>query len=434
MSYLFSIIIPVYNSESFLSTTIDSILKQNFKNYEIILVDDCSTDNTNKLCKSYEKNFNNIKLIDKSINTGVGDSRNKGIKFSTGKYLIFVDSDDGLFNSSLFFLDKEISDKNEPDIVVVHYVKDTFPQSNYELIQDNINNNNNSEALITYLDKKKFPFADCWSFVCKRSFVISNDIYFPKIRIGESELFVSKLICFMKNFSFMPEKFYDKKDRDFSLNHTQGYEAAKSTLILLIEFLIFNNNITMSKIKHNFNNAYIEDAFGIFSSLLILMNVKEIKSLSKILDKNKCNLKKFIKVPEKINVEKLILEFGSFDGLVKFREAIISNKYDLVKGKLNKCTKIYAYCRHKYTAATIKILQNKGYNVVGVIDDNKSYNNSLFLDFKTINSLKFFEIIQNNMSDVLVVITHQREKTLIKITENLVKNGFNSKRIVKFKY
>ena len=433
MSYLFSIIIPVYNSESFLSKTIDSILKQNFKNYEIILVDDCSTDNTNKLCKSYEKNFNNIKLIDKSINTGVGDSRNKGIKFSTGKYLIFVDSDDGLFNNSLFFLDKEISDKNEPDVVVVHYVKDTFPQSNYELIQDNINNNN-SEALITYLDEKKFPFADCWSFVCKRSFVISNDIYFPKIRIGESELFVSKLICFMKNFSFMPEKFYDKKDRDFSLNHTQGYEAAKSTLILLIEFLIFNNNITMSKIKHNFNNAYIEDAFGIFSSLLILMNVKEIKSLSKILDKNKCNLKKFIKVPEKINVEKLILEFGSFDGLVKFREAIISNKYDLVKGKLNKCTKIYAYCRHKYTAATIKILQNKGYNVVGVIDDNKSYNNSLFLDFKTINSLKFFEIIQNNMSDVLVVITHQREKTLIKITENLVKNGFNSKRIVKFKY
>ena len=103
MSYLFSIIIPVYNSESFLSTTIDSILKQNFKNYEIILVDDCSTDNTNKLCKSYEKNFNNIKLIDKRINTGVGDSRNKGIKFSTGKYLIFVDSDDGLFNSSLFF-------------------------------------------------------------------------------------------------------------------------------------------------------------------------------------------------------------------------------------------------------------------------------------------------------------------------------------------
>ena len=434
MSYLFSIIIPVYNSESFLSTTIDSILKQNFKNYEIILVDDCSTDNTNKLCKSYEKNFNNIKLIDKSINTGVGDSRNKGIKFSTGKYLIFVDSDDGLFNSSLFFLDKEISDKNEPDVVVVHYVKDTFPQSNYELIQDNINNNNNSEALITYLDEKKFPFADCWSFVCKRSFVISNDIYFPKIRIGESELFVSKLICFMKNFSFMPEKFYDKKDRDFSLNHTQGYEAAKSTLILLIEFLIFNNNITMSKIKHNFNNAYIEDAFGIFSSLLILMNVKEIKSLSKILDKNKCNLKNFIKVSEKINVEKLILEFGSFDGLVKFREAIISNKYDLVKGKLNKCTKIYAYCRHKYTAATIKILQNKGYNVVGVIDDNKSYNNSLFLDFKTINSLKFFEIIQNNMSDVLVVITHQREKTLIKITENLIKNGFNSKRIVKFKY
>jgi len=434
MSYLFSIIIPVYNSESFLSITIDSILRQNLTNYEIILVNDSSIDNTKKICEAYKKKFNNIKLINKNINTGVGDSRNKGIKFSTGKYVVFVDSDDGLFNNSLLSLKKEIEDKNEPDVIVVHYVKDTFPQSNYQLIQDNINNNNNSEDLITYLDEKKFPFADCWSFVCKRSFVISNNIYFPEIRIGESELFVSKLICFMKNFSFMPDKFYDKKDRDFSLNHTQGYEAAKSTLILLIEFLIFNNNIAMGKIKHNFNNAYIEDAFGIFSSLLILMDSKEIKNLSKILDKNKSNLKNFIKVPERINLEKLILEFGSYDGLIKFRETIINNKYDSVKGKLNKCTKIYAYCRHKYTAATIKLLQNKGYNVVGVIDDNKSYNNSLFLDFKTINSQKFFEITQNNMSDVLVIITHQREKTLIKITDNLIKNGLHNNQIVKFKY
>jgi len=434
MSYLFSIIIPVYNSESFLSKTIDSILKQNFKNYEIILVDDCSTDNTNKLCKSYEKNFNNIKLINKNINTGVGDSRNKGIKFSTGKYLIFVDSDDGLFNNSLTYLENEIIDKNQPDVVVVHYVKDTFPQSNYQLINDNIDNNKNSEELIKYIQKKKFPFADCWSFVCKRSFVINNNIYFPEIRIGESELFVAKLICYIKTFSFMPNKFYDKKDRDYSLNHTQGYEAAKSTLILLIDFFIFNNNITVSKIKHNFNNSYIQDAFGIFASLLLLMNLKEIKDLSKILNNNTDNLNNFIKFPEKINLQKIILELGSYKGLLKFREIIINYKYDKFKNKLNNYTKIYTYCRHKYTAATIKLLQNKGYNIAGVIDDNKSYNNSSFLNFKTINLNLFFDITKEYISDVLVVITHQRDKTLIKISDNLIKNGLNKKQIVMIKY
>ena len=434
MSYLFSIIIPVYNSESFLSKTIDSILKQNFKNYEIILVDDCSTDNTNKLCKSYEKNFNNIKLINKNINTGVGDSRNKGIKFSTGKYLIFVDSDDGLFNNSLTYLENEIIDKNQPDVVVVHYVKDTFPQSNYQLINDNIDNNKNSEELIKYIQKKKFPFADCWSFVCKRSFVINNNIYFPEIRIGESELFVAKLICYIKTFSFMPNKFYDKKDRDYSLNHTQGYEAAKSTLILLIDFFIFNNNITVSKIKHNFNNSYIQDAFGIFASLLLLMNLKEIKDLSKILNNNTDNLNNFIKFPEKINLQKIILELGSYKGLLKFREIIINYKYDKFKNKLNNYTKIYTYCRHKYTAATIKLLQNKGYNIVGVIDDNKSYNNSSFLNFKTINLNLFFDITKEYISDVLVVITHQRDKTLIKISDNLIKNGLKKKQIVMIKY
>jgi len=434
MSYLFSIIIPVYNSEKFISITIDSILRQNFTNYEIILINDNSIDGTKKICESYKKKFNNIKLVNKKINTGVGDSRNKGINFSKGKYLIFVDSDDGLFNNSLTYLENEIIDKNQPDVVVVHYVKDTFPQSNYQLINDNIDNNKNSEELIKYIQKKKFPFADCWSFVCKRSFVINNNIYFPEIRIGESELFVAKLICYIKTFSFMPNKFYDKKDRDYSLNHTQGYEAAKSTLILLIDFFIFNNNITVSKIKHNFNNSYIQDAFGIFASLLLLMNLKEIKDLSKILNNNKDNLNNFIKFPEKINLQKIILELGSYKGLLKFREIIINYKYDKFKNKLNNYSKIYTYCRHKYTAATIKVLQHKGYIIAGVIDDNKSYNNSSFLDFKTINSNSFFHINKDHISDVLVVITHQRDQTLIKISNNLIKNGFKKKQIVMIKY
>ena len=256
---------------------------------------------------------------------------------------------------------------------MVKYEKDTFPQNNHQLIIDNIKNDKNSETLINYLNKTKFPFADCWSFVCKRNFICKNQIYFPEIRIGESEIFVSKLICFMETFSFMLESFYDKKDRDYSLNHTQGYEAGESTLILLLEFFIFNENTKLNKVKYDFNNSYIQDAFGIFSSLIITLSTNELKKLSEVLNRYKKNIKNLVKLPDKIDFYKLILELGSYQGLIKFRDIIIQNKIDKLKNLDKKFTKIYTYCRHKYTAATIHALNANGYKVDGVIDDSEIY-------------------------------------------------------------
>ena len=373
-------------------------------------------------------NFRNLK------NIGVGASRNIGISKCTGKYIIFVDSDDGLFKNALKALKKEILKKSEPEVIVVKYKKDTFPQTNQQLIIDNINNNKNSEDLINYLNETKFPFSDCWSFVCKRSFIIKNQIYFTEIRIGESEIFVSKLICFMKHFSFMLESFYDKKDRDFSLNHTQGYEAADSTLILLLEFYIFNQNTKLNKIKHDFNNAYIQDAFGIFSSLLITLNTDQLKKLSEILKKYKKYIKNLVKLPEKIYLYKLILQLDSYEGLIKFRNIIVKNKIDKLKSLEKNFSKIYTYCRHKYTAATIHALNENGYKVDGVIDDSEIYKGSSFLGFKTINSSLFFSIEKNNLDRILVIITHQRDKTIEKIFSNLLKKGLEDKQILKIKY
>ena len=434
MKYLFSVVIPVYNSEDFISDTLESILNQKCNKTEIVLIDDLSTDNTQVICHKYIEKNHNIKFLRNSKNLGVGASRNEGIKNSEGKYIIFVDSDDGLFPNALQALEQEIIKKKEPDVIVVKYEKDTFPQTNHHLIIDNIENDKNSETLINYLNKTKFPFADCWSFVCKRNFIYKNQIYFPKIRIGESEIFVSKLICFMETFSFMLESFYDKKDRDFSLNHTQGYEAAESTLILLLEFFIFNEGTKLNKIKYDFNNSYIQDAFGIFSSLIITLSTNELKKLSDILNRYKNNIKNLIKLPDKVDFYKLIFELGSYHGLIKFRSIIIQDKIDKLKNLEKKFTKIYTYCRHKYTAATIHALNENGYKVDGVIDDSEIYLGSTFLDYKTINSTLFFNKEKHNLDTILIIITHQREKTLEKISLNLTKKGLESKQILKIKY
>ena len=90
---LISVVVPVYNVHSFLDNCVKSILNQTYKNIEIILVDDGSTDDSGLICDSYAKIDNRVKVIHKT-NGGLSDARNVGIKNANGMYITFVDSDD----------------------------------------------------------------------------------------------------------------------------------------------------------------------------------------------------------------------------------------------------------------------------------------------------------------------------------------------------
>jgi len=108
--HLITVIIPVYNVEKYLNRCIESIINQTYKNLEIILVDDGSTDNSGKICDEYALKDNRIKVIHKQ-NGGVSSARNKGLEVATGEYIGFVDSDDYiekdmyeyLYNGCVFF-------------------------------------------------------------------------------------------------------------------------------------------------------------------------------------------------------------------------------------------------------------------------------------------------------------------------------------------
>lgn len=88
-----SVIVPVYNVEKYLSRCIDSIISQTFSDFELILVDDGSTDSSGKICDEYGKKDGRVKVIHKK-NGGQSSARNAGIENSTGEYISFVDSDD----------------------------------------------------------------------------------------------------------------------------------------------------------------------------------------------------------------------------------------------------------------------------------------------------------------------------------------------------
>ncbi len=91
---LVSIIVPIYNAEKYLSETIQSVVNQTYKNWELILVDDCSEDNSYEIAQQFSKVDTRIILVKKKFNSGAAESRNLGIKFARGRFIAFLDADD----------------------------------------------------------------------------------------------------------------------------------------------------------------------------------------------------------------------------------------------------------------------------------------------------------------------------------------------------
>lgn len=132
-----SVVVPVYNTGKFLKRCIDSIMTQTYQQFEVILINDGSTDDSLSVCKEIVEKYPIIQLIDK-INEGVSTARNVGIELAKGKYICFIDSDDYLSNNYLEELVLTI-EKSKSDVVVCGYYKEnhnhklTKMVSNYKL-------------------------------------------------------------------------------------------------------------------------------------------------------------------------------------------------------------------------------------------------------------------------------------------------------------
>lgn len=123
---LVSIIVPVYNAEKFIKDTITNILEQTYQNFELIIINDCSKDNSKKIIKEYEKKDKRIKLIENKKNSGAANSRNNGIKNANGRYICFLDADD-----------KWDKDKLEKQVNFMKKKKCGFSYTSYQFANEN---------------------------------------------------------------------------------------------------------------------------------------------------------------------------------------------------------------------------------------------------------------------------------------------------------
>ncbi len=129
MNNLVSIITPSYNSSRFIAQTIESVISQAYKNWEMIIIDDCSPDNSNEIIKEYIKKDSRIKLIKLEKNSGPAVARNRAIQEAKGRYIAFLDADDLWYPEKL---DKQIKFMNENNL--------SFTYCAYKLIDDEYNN------------------------------------------------------------------------------------------------------------------------------------------------------------------------------------------------------------------------------------------------------------------------------------------------------
>lgn len=239
-----SVIVPVYNVEKYVSECLDSLINQTFKEFEIICVNDGSTDNSLSILKLYAEKDNRIKIINQA-NGGLSAARNSGLDMAQGKYVYFLDSDDFIVGDALEKL-YDISEKENLDILyfgVNNYFEDKVTEDNY-FCND------------TYYDRKQF-FSSAVSgeelferflienmFVCcvpfqfiRTEFLKNTGIRFKEKMLHEDELFSPQLIVEAKRTMVIEDKFYMRRIRSDSITTSVtthknflGYFIAYTTL------------------------------------------------------------------------------------------------------------------------------------------------------------------------------------------------------------
>lgn len=241
----FSIVVPVYNVKNYLNKCLDSILDQTYKNFEVIIVDDGSTDDSGKICDQYDKIDDRIKVFHKK-NGGLSDARNYGVKYITGDYLLFIDSDDYIENKLL----EKLSDclkKAKVDLIRfgLNVVDENGILKYFSPEREYIN----KEPLFLVDELVYTQFLEPACFYCYNiDFFNNNKFYYKKGKLHEDFGLTPLIICKANKMSWINCNAYNYVQRSGSIVHTSNYEKDKQKAYdMLYHYDEFLANLNFNK-------------------------------------------------------------------------------------------------------------------------------------------------------------------------------------------
>ena len=196
-----SIIVPVYNVERYLRQCIDCILAQTFKDFELLLIDDGSSDNSGKICDEYARKDPRIRVFHKP-NGGVCSARNVGLKNAVAEYITFSDSDDWMENK---WLSSMLEGMDETDLVVTGHVRH-WDDGRIEVLplEDKIYKRNEYSKICAHL-MNIGQMGYLWTMVFKKSIIQNNNVFFNEQMSFQEDLeFILRYLLYTSSFRTLP--------------------------------------------------------------------------------------------------------------------------------------------------------------------------------------------------------------------------------------
>ncbi|EKD94315.1 MAG: Capsular polysaccharide biosynthesis protein [uncultured bacterium] len=294
MKELISIIVPVFNSENYLHRCIKSLINQSYKNIEITLIDDGSTDKSGKICDEYAYRNKRITTIHQK-NSGPASARNTGIKNSKGEFIFFIDADDFIENEALNLLIKSFN-QHKAEIIIGDFkkIKNGIIEQRHDIsFSDDklLNKQDLVDYSRLYLKKpnKYLLFAFSWGKLFKSLIIKNNNIFFnEKLHTFEDVAFNFDYLKYTNTVSFIKKTIYSHNvyENYSSATMTLGNNPNKlfgyrQALININNFL--KRHIKDTEIKKEVRHAYI--------SLTI---IQLVRICGQINDHNKKNIFKII--------------------------------------------------------------------------------------------------------------------------------------------
>ncbi len=224
----FSVIIPVYNVEKYLSECVDSVLGQTFTDFELILVDDGSKDTSGALCDEYAAKDARVKVIHKE-NGGQSTARNIGVDASGGQYVLFLDSDD-FIRDNRFFEDVHAAIEEDTDIVVYRYVKhyeDRVDECGISLADIDPTD---KVAFLSELVRRDAFFCSCWSKCTRLAILKDNAIQFDTSLSCEDMDWYYNVVFKAQHFKVIDKPYIAYRQRENSVTSSFNKKSIKDNI------------------------------------------------------------------------------------------------------------------------------------------------------------------------------------------------------------
>ena len=262
-----SIIVPVYNTEKYLAKCIDSILAQTFNDFECLLIENGSADNSDSLCDEYAEKDSRIKVVHQE-GKGVSFARNTGLDMASGQWIVFVDSDDWI-EPDLLEVALNTAQEHPADIIQWNYISEGGKQ---------IKKSRQLQAgAFTVSSDKELPgwFAMIWSRMYSKALIDENNIRFDTdLFFGEDGLFSVQTLATAKTIWNLDKKLYHYVNRITSAINTMEITAVNNKILAAEKIEEYLKQHGKEKL---FNKAILQKKRGARDSLLFDLPTPDIK-------------------------------------------------------------------------------------------------------------------------------------------------------------